>query len=239
MRLSQTILMRGNQRAILQGMIHVAPEQFYKKIQEDLNLAAKNGDLIFFEGVTKGSLKEPFRTPNERKIKSFLLSLFSLYPVFAKSFGWAQQKEKITYPKKAINADLNIDTVVSRLHRNGFTCNILHFLMCVASLEELASVTSLQSVAKNVVIKKKDFLKTSMVGDLFKWFFFRKAFPVILDDRNLVAVDKIHRYAETPKHKRNIFVHYGEAHMKGLVKLFQQRGWKVIETTFVDLSEFF
>ena len=58
--------------------------------------------------------------------------------------------------------------------------------------------------------------------------------PVILGYRNEVAVAKIRAHSNG----RNIFVHYGEKHIKGLVSLLRQDGWVVKETTYTDLAEF-
>lgn len=236
MRLSRIVLTRGTQKAILQGMVHVGPQKLYDKLQKDVDQAALSGHQVFFEGVRKSLPGKISFSLNGREIKTFLLSLFKLYPMLASTFGVSVQK--IKYPKQAINADTDLDDVVKRLDKNKFRCSFLLFIVQMAS--EVESEEKKQEMKKdpNAWIQEMKRSEKSLIGKLFAWLFFRKAMPIILDYRNEVAVRKIRAYDKFTKSTRNIFIHYGDRHVKGLVHLLKKEGWVVTETTFIDPAEF-
>ncbi len=65
------------------------------------------------------------------------------------------------------------------------------------------------------------------------WFIFRKAMPVILDHRNQIVAEKIKIYSN-----KDIFIHYGEKHVKGILKLLKRDGWVVNTTTYTEIAEY-
>lgn len=233
MRLSRVILMRGNQETILQGMVHIAPNKLYEVLQSDVDLAIKNNYKIFFEGVRKSPTKRA-STSNESKIKKFFLLLFDLCPVFAETLGISLQKEKIAYPKNAINADITFAELTKQLDKNGFRCDFLLWLFTIfpkRELKEKLEEEFTKGGSFNALMNKS---KKWSFGKFVFWFLFRKAMPIILGYRNEVAIAKIRAH----HNGHNIFIHYGEKHVKGLVDLLQQDGWVVKETTYTDLAEF-
>lgn len=213
-------------------MIHVAPPQLYEVLQKDLDWAIKHNYQIFFERVKKDPVTRML-TRNQEKIKKFLSLLLGLYPVLAARFGIATQKEKIAYPEDAINADITLDELVEKLDENGFRCDFL--LWFFANLDEAvkAEVKKKLSTPRSFNAAMDNSEKRSL-NKLVGWFFFRKAIPIILDYRNGVAVAKIRENSDG----RNIFIHYGEKHIKGLVGLLEKDGWVVKETTYTDLADF-
>lgn len=233
MRLSRVVLTRGSQKAVLQGMIHIAPDKLYEVLQRDVDWAISHNYQVFFEGVKKGPPKRA-STTNESAIKKFFLFLFDLYPVLAAALGISLQKEKIAYPKDAINADITFAEFTQRLDRNGFKCSFLLWLFELIGKKELKKSVNeefAKSGGLNALMNSSD--KWSF-NKLIGWFLFRKAMPIILDYRNKVAVAKVRAHSNG----RNIFIHYGEKHVKGLVRLLRQNGWVVKETTYTDLAEF-
>jgi len=230
--LSRVVLRRGSQEAILQGMIHVAPDNLYEVLQGDVDWATANNYQIFFEGVKKHPAKK-VATANEAKIKKFLLFLLDLYPLVATALGISLQKEKIKYPKDAINADIPLAELTSQLDQNGFKCNFLLEMFKVNGRKELKKGMAEHFAKQGTVNALKGPNKWSLTS-LFVWFFFRKAKPIILDYRNKVAVTKVEKHANG----RHVFVHYGEKHIKGLVRLFQKAGWNVKEITYRNLADY-
>ncbi len=233
MRLSRVVLVRGNQEAVLQGMIHIAPDKLYEVLQYDVDWATKNDYQIFFEGVKKDPSKKALTT-NESKIKKFFLFLLDLCPIIAEALGISLQKEKIVYPKNAINADITFAEFTRELDKNGFRCSFLLWLFTIVPKKELKKKFKdefVNSGGLNALMKSSE---RWSFGKLVALFLFRKAMPVILGYRNEVAVAKIRAHSNG----RNIFIHYGEKHVKGLVSLLRKDGWVVKEITYTDLVEF-
>lgn len=233
MRLSRVVLTRGNQEAVLQGMIHIAPDKLYEVFQSDVDWATKNDYQVFFEEVKKDPPKIA-TTANESKIKKFFLLLFDLYPVFAAALGISLQKEKIAYPKDAINADITFAEFTQRLDRNGFKCNLLLWSFTLIDKKELKKEVEEEFAKSGGLNALMNSFDRWFFRKLVAWFLLRKAMPVILDYRNEVAVAKVRAHSNG----RNIFIHYGEKHIKGLVSLLRKDGWVVKETTYTDLAEF-
>ena len=230
MRLSRVVLTRQNQQAVLQGMIHIGPDKLYKTLQQDLDWAAGNKYQVFFEGVGK-DLPKKSSTSNEDRIRKFFLLIFDLYPVLAGALGVSLQKEKIAYPKNAINADVTLAELTKRLDKNGFRCNFIIWLLTRSSIEQSIRERFAKKGGLNAMLDNSG--KWSVSG-LIGWFLFRKANPIILDYRNEVAMSAI----RTHSNGRNIFIHYGEKHVKGLLKLLQKEEWVVQKTSYTDLREF-
>ncbi|MCX6714237.1 MAG: hypothetical protein NTX72_00280 [Candidatus Uhrbacteria bacterium] len=236
MRLSRVVLTRGTQQAILQGMIHVGPQKLYDTVQKDMDQAAQSGYQVVFEGVRKSLPGKIVFSSNAKKIKLFLETLFKLYPVLASTFGVSTQK--IKYPKRAINADTDLDDVVKRLDRNKFRCNFLLFIIQI--FFKMESERTEEEKKKDAKDWKTEMNRSdkSLTSKFFAWLFFRKAMPIILDYRNEVAVRKMRSYDQFTKSTRNYFILYGDRHVKGLVRLLQKEGWVVAKTTYTDLAEF-
>lgn len=219
MRLSRVVLIKGSQIAVLQGMIHIAPDRLYEVIQRDVDWAIKNNYQIFFEGVKKDPL-EKASSDNENKIRKFFLLLFDLLPVFAATLGISLQKDKVKYPKDAINADVTFAEFTRRLDVNGFRCGLFLRLFKLFPEEELKEAVKKEFAKMGGLNALMDSHDKWSFDNLIAWLFFRKAMPTILDYRNEVAVAKVRIHSNG----RNIFIHYGEKHIKGLVRLFQQDG---------------
>jgi len=232
--LSRVFLERNGQKIILQGMVHIAPEELYEKFQSHIDLAVTHDYQIFFEGVKKDPPGEA-ATENEAKIKKLFSLILSLYPVLSEALGISTQKEKIVYPKDAIHADITFAEFTRLLDKNGFKCNFLLWLLTQVSekrLHEIAKENFSEKGSLNDLLDKR---KKSWKKRLFGWFIFRKAKPIILGYRNKIAITKINEY----QNGKNGFVHYGERHIPGLVKLLKKDGWVVKKTTYTDLAKFY
>ena len=224
--------MRGCQEAVLQGMIHIAPKELYEVLQKDLDRAVRNDSQVFFEGLKRGLPRKV--TPGERKIKDFFLLLFDLYPVFAAGLGISSQKEEIAYPKDAICADITFDQFIRLLYENGFRCNLFWWLLTLPNKEELKKKMEDDFTKEGGLNALMDRSERWSFSRLFVWFFFRKAMPIILGYRNEVAVAMIRAHSDG----RDIYIHYGEKHVEGLVRLLKRDGWVVKKTTYIDLKDF-
>ena len=232
MRLSTVVLTRANQQTIVQGMIHIGPQSLYQKLQQRLDEAIAGNYQIFFEGVRRKYYR--CGTANELRIKKFFHIMFSSYPVFAVAIGVAEQRDEIVYPKDGVNADIDTQEMTRVLDENGFKCRCLLFLF-----EILRSPKFKSQLAEVLAQKKSTYLiqeqkNPKLLSRLIIWTLFRKANPVILGYRNHIAVAQIKKSSDG----RNIFLHYGEKHISGLVRLFQGEGWIVKEISYTELADF-
>jgi len=214
-------------------MIHIAPAKLYEKFQREIDWATANDYHVFFEGV-RGAHDPPERifTRNERKIRQFFLLVLDLYPIFAEALGISLQKEKIVYPRDASNADVTFVEFVKQLDKNGFRCNFLFWLFSLIPKEKLKKALEEDAPAGGLNALMDRAEKRSF-GASVADFLMRKATPIIRDYRNEVAVAHIRARAQG----RNIFIHYGEKHIEGLVHLLVGEGFVVKETTHIDLAE--
>ncbi len=232
MRLSRVTLEKQGKLAILQGMIHIGPDSLYESLQKDIDWAVGNNYQVFFEG-TKKNPSEKTSTDNESRIEKLFLLLFDLYPIFGGVLGISLQQDKIAYPKDAINADITFGELIRRLDENGFSCNLLFSLFTLLSKEDLEKVMK-EDFAKRDLDTLMNDSGRGFLGKFLGWFFFRKAYPILLDYRNEVAIDKVKKHSNG----QNAFIHYGEKHINGLTDLLKNDGWVVKETTYLNLAEF-
>lgn len=118
-------------------------------------------------------------TTNESKIKKFFLFLFDLCPVFAEALGISLQKEKIAYPKDAINADITFAELTKQLDKNGFRCNLLLWVFALLSKKDLKKKVEEEFTKRgglNALMNRSD---RWSFGKFVGWFLLRKAMPVI------------------------------------------------------------
>jgi hypothetical protein len=214
-------------------MMHIGPDKLYEMLQSDIDWATKNDYQIFFEGVKKDPPREA-STVNDGQIREFFMFLFDLFPVFATVLGISLQKEGIVYPKDSINADITFAEFTKQLDNNGFRCNFLRLPFTMFSKEELKKVMEKDLTKRGGLNALMDSLEKPSFSKLIAWFLLRKATPIILDYRNEVAVAKVRAHSNG----HNVFIHYGEKHIRGIVSLLQKDGWVVKETTYTDLAKF-
>lgn len=233
--LSQISLTRDGQLAVLQGMIHVGPDALYAEFQRDVNRAAKAGFLVFFEGTRRVD-NDPPRSYNEKEIQDCFVALVDMYPLLAHALGVTWQKKDIIYPADAINADITFGEMTRELDRRGFRCTtLLHLLNhTTEDMREELKRRFAEMSFRDFIEESEKWSIDAVLGKLFAWWHLRRAMPVILDYRNEAAVTCIEREARG----RDVFVHYGEAHIKGMTKLFMERGWRVHRRSVIDLLSY-
>ena len=233
MKLSRVVLAKEGKEAILQGMIHVESKKLYEYLQKDIEWAEDNQYVFFYETV-QGSYPEVFANKNQEQIKAFFVFISEFLPILANSFGMVLQKNAVVYPEDAINADITMSELIKELDTNGFTCRFIVKLLSLIpkdTLKEALDKEFGEDISLNEFIDKSQ--KKSWAS-WFADFLLRKADPVILDYRNKVAVKSIIEYGNN----QNIFVHYGDGHIKGLTSLLEKEGWVVKEISYLELSKF-
>ncbi len=234
MHLSKYVFRRGNQNLVLQGMIHIGPEGLYRKHQEDLDNHLKEGYEVFFEGVRGYPNLQIKASACEREIARYFRIIFDLYPVFAAVWGFQLQRKNIRYPLDAVNADISFAEMVRLLKEGGFKCGFI-----VRIFEAALKDKGYREQLKDNLAKVDPFKKPRKgLSYFFTWLIIlRKLVPVIIGYRNKVAVDIIERYSAR-ENLQNIFVHYGEGHIPGMIKLLEGKGWRLVSLSRLDLAAF-
>ncbi len=230
-RISKYTLARNGQTLILRGMSHVAPAGLYGMLQTEMDACVGEGYKVFFEGLRDYSKLGEDASPQEYKIAEFLTLLIDSYPIMAKAWGFGLQKEYIKYPSDAINADISFSELVRILKERNFRCDFLSAVLKQGLADGEA--------AKEKLSKIDPFRKPRKGFAYFiSWLlFFRKLLAVVLSHRNEVAVDIIEKKA-SGENLHKIFIHYGEGHVAGMIRLFKRHGWRVVGISELDLSSF-
>lgn len=233
MNLTNCTLSKSDKTLVLQGMIHVAPKGLYRKLQEDLDAHIGKGYKIVYEGIKDYPKLYPNAAKREHEIADFFVILFRLYPILASAWGFELQKRYIKYPQGAVRADISFRRLVALLYGNGFRCGWFLSLLGFSKklLGDKRYKTEIEyEVAKSNPLKEK----RKDLGHFIVWLLFlRKMMPIILDYRNQIVVNTIERECDNGQSK--LFVHYGEKHIKGMVKLLQRSGWAVKETSVYEI----
>jgi hypothetical protein len=208
-------LKRGHQQAIVQGMIHIGPQQLYARLQREVDAAVSQDNLIFYEGVRQEPQEDP-RSSNEEDIREFFRILLGLYPAMATAFAVSFQWDKITYPESAINADITFSELTQQLDRSEINGDIL--LQCFEAItnDELAKKLEQDGGLK-------------LISDQL-----HQINSITVDFRNQVAVSKVREFADG----RDMLIHFGERHVSGIVELLQREAWVVEETITINIVDY-
>lgn len=224
------MLTKDGRKLILQGMIHVAPVEVYRLLQDDMNNKVNEGYKVFFEGIRDYPKLRSQASEREHEIAEFFKTIFDIYPILAIIWGFELQKKQIKYPEDAINADISFKELARLLAESGFKGGFIKQVLKDKKIKERVK----RDLSKEDPFKKrrKGFL------DFFLWFFFfRKLDPIILDYRNKITIITIERYSAS-RDLQKIFIHYGEQHVPGMIDLLKNKGWKLASVSKLDLSIF-
>jgi len=216
-------------------MIHVGPKELYLKLQEDLDNHIKEGYGVFFEGVREYPMLRPKASVGEREIAELFRIIFDLYPVFAAVWGFQLQKKIIRYPWGAVNADISFGETVRLLEESGFRCGFI-----VRVFEALLKDRRYREKLKSDLAKENPLKgpRKKRLSYFFSWLFIlRKLDPIIIDYRNKIAVNVIEKHS-AGRYLQKIFVHYGEGHVPGMIKLLEDKGWRLVSLSRLDLATF-
>ncbi len=223
--LLETVRMkRGRNDLVIQGMQHVAPAGFYKAIQAEIMAAAASGHRVYYEGLRNNEALDCLNE-DERQISGFFRSLFATYDEVAAACGFVTQKESLYYPPDAVNADMSLRRLVVALGRPGPRSRAILWLLRKFYTEEMR-----QGLLLN--IRSNPPREALLNGGRFHNFLALAVmwpfWPVLVDFPNFLVVDAVERALEAGIADR-AYVCYGQAHLPGIIGLFEERGWQVLD----------
>lgn len=207
----------------LYGVIHVADEDYYKKVQTDLD----KFDVVLYEGIKTGTQPNP-----ETKILNNFQRLMG--DVLDLKF----QKDSIDYTRKnLVHADVTIDQLNDSLKGQSIT----PFGLKADQIEPFKPFMELSSnLVKEIFRASPDLqsqVKTMLAEQLTKTDISKQLpaemYKGILLDRNKIVIETLEKQFELT-HDPNLFsqpkksyaIFYGAAHMEDLEKRLQVLGFK-------------
>ena len=222
MKLTICTLTKNNCELIIHGMVHVAPNNFYLKVQREMNNLSKEGYKIFYERLRHSKKLDETATQKEKDIAEYfkyrIESMHEIAEICNLSF-----QTIIKYPEGSINADIEFIEMIKKLSENGFADNS----QTRKQMEQMKSrrfreerKQSLKYINTKIsIIKLMEYLR---MYKLITHRFVNKKDEIILHYRNQVALEIIESHKET----HNI-LYYGEGHISSMIKLFQNNGWEL------------
>lgn len=200
----------------LYGVIHVADEDYYKKVQTDLD----KFDTVLYEGVKTGNNPNP-----ETKV------LNSFQRLMGDVLGLKFQKDSIDYTKpNLVHADVTIDELNDSLKGQSLT----PFGLNADQLEPLKPFLELSSALVKEIFKANPELQAqakTALGEQLAHADISKQLPeqmykAILLDRNKIVIETLEKQFKDQPDKKKIAIFYGAAHMPDLEKRLGEMGFK-------------
>ncbi len=249
MKLSKVKMVKDGNTIVLRGMVHVAPEVLYQRIQKELDVYVSQGFVIFAEGIKN---YEPNVKDNNKNIEyasSFFDGVFKLYPDVASFLGVVEQKKNIKYPDNVVSPDLEYSELLQLFGKKEVNCESLALLFDWLGKDSnnLFREIIYQEIKIMVMSNSPKFVRK--VGSIFRVLktlikyrdtvhelerFDKSSVglkstlsvldSIIVGYRDKLAVDSINNYKESNK----IYVLYGQGHVKGIVKGLKEYGWRVV-----------
>lgn len=222
----------GGKTLVLQGMRHVAPKDFFNKIQAQINEGERNGALVLFEGV-KGPFEEEKMTEDEIKIFETLKTIVGLYPVLASIVGEELQKSLLVYPDKAINVDVSMDELIKRLNDNNFLSNEI-----VEALEDVTGEKILAKINPLVRFAIKKVMQNAQLEDLVTEHIEEvdmSLFPTINQWRSEKAIEMFFEIVKKESDRNEFIMIYGNGHLKEMKNLLVKYRWNIIEILSIPI----
>jgi len=217
-------------------MLHVAPNRFYKKIQLDIDrVVADPGQLVLFEGMNDDS-KILLTSRKAKRLRWFIKNLGKKGFVALGEKHETSNQRQIKYPPGTIQVDISIQEAANlgAAARVPYSW-LLHCMFSTSFVGVSSDGTHdfsrypLWFKAVCFVGRKRssNWMKKSIATMIRAWK------PILLDYRNQKIFEKICLVGGG----KDLFLLYGEEHLAGLVKLFQQDGWELTQTDAIDFAD--
>jgi hypothetical protein len=203
---------------ILYGVVHVADESYYKKVQRDLD----SYDTVLYEGVKQGS-----------KPNAGTRGLNALQKLMGDVLGLTFQKDGIDYRRRHfVHADVDIDQLRKTL--KGQPLDPLEQLISPELMKQLGPLLDLASEFIKMYMDSnpglQDQLKVQFAQQLSQADITAQMTPemkkAILDDRNQIVQEVLERELRLHPEKRRIAIFYGAAHMPDFEQRLARLGFK-------------
>lgn len=222
MKLTTVVLHRKGRALYLQGMTHHAPAPFYEKIQTEMESGVRAGGRVFYERADGfGRHEELCTTDAQRAIIAFLALQKRLSSEWSKTEELAPQCTGLHYPENSVNADMTFPEIIRALARRNFHRSA-YFRRIGQVLKDDTMKEALHRQISELMARDN---ASAVIGSVCD------NMPKCL--RNVVIHLRNQRIVETVIRKicdeaiRLGLLFYGEAHMSGLIDLFQSAGWHV------------
>lgn len=229
MRLSRIVLARGNQKVVLRGMVHVGPSAMYSFISAEMDDEVQKGAKVLFEGVNRKPIGRELWLREEKIVRIVLRWMMGIYPLLADALGFALQKGSVVYGKDATNVDCSMNELAQCIARNAYKPFAKMWQMR-ESREQMQVILGNPVVHR--LIRRFYFMADSPFLRVLRTMRFGNSMKFIIEMRNQLVVDAVSEI------QGDTYVHYGQAHIKGIVSGLKKNGYQVIERSFLNVKEF-
>ncbi len=208
---------KGSRVLTLQGVIHIADEKFFKKLEKEMADRASQGHVIFRESATAGAV--PANTAQQEVFDSINTWMVELARLLASMHNMVYQ-EVMSYPSSVVVADMAGGEFLQKSAELGLNIRTMYPKKVWQGWDELTQ-SEKQERVRMYVYKKKNMqhiLKLLFNGSLMA---FRKLY---LTQRSIAAGEVI----EAAVFEKG-YITYGNAHVTQIVRALRKKGWKVAE----------
>jgi len=224
---------RKKRVAVVRGVEHVAPEEQFRALQEEMEQTVEKGSVVFYEGVSSAP-HIPVPTKNGRRLEIFFgQMIIKGYKAMAAKKGLVVQNNTLRFTElHAVKADMTLQEFVNFLDKEGVRCSRL-----LCWMFELAF--KLEGAPRWVSFfdKMSGELLGRAVGRYIKRscaVIFKQAEPILYGRRNEIIFAQVKELGG----KNDLYLVYGNKHIPGIVKLFEEDGWGVVNIKDSPLSVF-
>ncbi len=223
-------------RIVLQGMIHEIPDSFLVWLKQDLRNHINQSYAILREGIyidddIENKLNE--LTDKENEVLRYVELVADIKNQMCESMDLTYQYDDdgIRYPDNSINIDISIidyiKLLAERLAKDNIDCN--EIIQLLTSVTDTELTTRLVETTSKLLSGEKSIEEMTTKAHMID--FFRIANEIDVAYRDSIAAEKID---ECSNENSNIYVHYGETHIQGIVDLLINKGWKLTKNIKID-----
>ena len=227
-------LNRGEQTLVIQGMTHVASATFYARVKKEMQDMEHAGYQVFYEEIKGRFYAGAGSTKAQQAVADFLRGLITgFYNKDAKSRGLVRQEKKIQYSKSAINADVSFKTAVQELIDQGIFVSRAQLSLftderCYSAYENKYTQAELEADPKLQHYVNQ--FRSRGVKELI-----HETLSILVSFRNVKAVAILEEYFAR-RIQGKALLHYGNAHLKGIVELLKKDGFIIVNHQEVGVS---
>lgn len=232
--IQQHTITNGEKTVVFQEMIHIASQNYYDNIAQEITQYKQDWFVHFYEWVKAGSQE------NSNAFNTALWVKFdeNLYKNMSKLY-WLVPQNNADFlglvNDKDFNVDTNIDYIMWEYEKiksenkieKKYSAPVDVSAQAIETLAQLEWRELEILVFMNQAILSAFTKNDQLVDIVHTNFWNQELYNIILDGRNSIIADKI-----IESEYKKIFASYGALHFKWILKLLQENdpNWKVVET---------
>lgn len=218
---------------VLVGMMHVGGGQYFKDVQGVIDSLSKH--RILFEAVGKLSAQERKKlNKREKKILNQFETMSKNSDIFREFIGFQDQRKGLAYDSSWVRTDMDMFALIKKFSHARI--NPISTGTKKGKLNKFfkGSDSSDRAITKWLLGYLLTLLPLFLILSRLMCFVMRRSrltYQVIIEERNLIAVNGIARYTEVS----NIVSIWGAAHLPGMIKLLGKLGFREVQRKWITV----